>query len=272
MSDYDDDTDAPSLAFTTRVIGRDEMFTIHRIQHPELRCYGPPVITFRETLCIRFLALDDLFQREGWPPLGDRVLVGGEDQNSWAPVPEEWEKEWADQGVDPNICFNLSNGTRTEFGINFIQWRIEILTAERGLIEEYWAISEAALIREVLDAPDQDMAIAAAHALGELRERARLHGIHLHDITIGRKQRRKARVASNDGARATKSKADAWRSNARQMAADKWSRNPHRTTSEIAGKIREKFQRIGMTSARGSVPSKRSIVGAISELKPGSRG
>lgn len=271
MSD-DDDINAPSPSFTTRVIGRDEMFTIRRIQHPGLRCSGPPVITFRETLAIRFLALDGLFQREGWPPLGKRILVGGEGPNSWAPVPEEWEKQWADQGIDPNTCFTLPDGTRTEIGINFIQWRIETLTRERGLVEEYWAISEAALIRKVLDAPDQDMAIAAAHALGELREKARLHGIHLHNISIGRKQRRKARAASRDGANATKSKADVWRTHARQMAADKWSRGPQRTTSEISGEIHREFQRIGMKSARGSVPSKRSIVRAISDLKPGSRG
>lgn len=174
MSDQDNERSSP------RVVAQDAMFTVRRLEKlaegpsPE---DGP---TFCQTQGLRYLALELDFTSNDWPPFSGRVFVDPSDEKAWGPVPQEWEEHWAAEGVDPRLETSPPAPLRIERGTQFILRRVEPLTPE------YWLIREALAIREVLDAPSVDDALAAAHALGALREQAHLHGLHLESVRVGR--------------------------------------------------------------------------------------
>lgn len=177
------------LEGTPRIIGRDEMFTVYRIEHPG-GDNGLPCESYSNALALRFTIIEIYFHARGAPPLRGRIEVYGPDGNDWTRISEEDEARL--QSIWPE--------TRTEFDVPSPHWYGRSFKAERGLdfirrrveygTPEYWLAEEAYAIRKVLDDPTPDAALWAAHALGELRTRARHHGLHLAALTTGYKQRR----------------------------------------------------------------------------------
>ncbi|GMG85646.1 hypothetical protein LNKW23_48710 [Paralimibaculum aggregatum] len=260
MTEKDDEPDTPSAA--VRHLARDAMFTVTRIEQridatdPEERD------SFREGLMLRFIALESHFSAGDWPPLLGRVFVSAEDETCWGEVPAEWEACWALEGRDPRAETFTPGQHLIERGLDFIRRRVEPLS------EDYWLISEAEMIRMVLDAGNADDALYAAFELGALREKARQHGLHLDDITKARRQVAHARSAGAAGAKETQGRAAEWQIVARRLAADKWARMPQRSISAVADEVRRELRKRGLQTTRNTFPSKETVRRAIGDLKP----
>lgn len=174
---------------TVRMIDCDEMFKIHRIEHPG-DVLEPPSLPFNDALVTHFIRIGMHFHAQGGPPLDGRVMVGDADGNGWAPISKEDEALMQDTWTDPRTECRVPsprwNGRefRAERGLDFIRRRVE-----PGMLD-YWLAEEAHTIRKVLDAPAAEAALWAAHALGELHVKSRHHGLNLPTLATGQKQRR----------------------------------------------------------------------------------
>lgn len=184
MSDEDAEDRA---AGSPRQVAQDAMFSVHRVVTPGSDAEPEPRVPFRIALSMRHTFIEGQFTARNWPPFAGRVLVT-HDGEDWEPVPPEWEEQWAAMGLNPRLEMSPPARVGLERSIDFIHRRLEPLTLE------YWLLSEARAIRRVLDAPSQDEALLAAHALGELHERVHLQGLHLPSLTVARRVQAGARA------------------------------------------------------------------------------
>jgi hypothetical protein len=238
------------------VIGGDEMFTVRRSERTASTSAPPQEsLTYREVLVYRMSAINAELSIAGWPPLLDRIVVGGGDGNSWGLLPVERAVALEAEGHPPEKEVR----GRFEFGMNFILRRVKPLT------RDYWLVKEADAICRCLDAPDRDAELWAADALGGLVQQAHLHQRHLP--AVRRKALHEGRLKTANYR--AKSSAERWKTAARAFGKAAWRENPHLPVNVVVRKVRLELARRGIVLPSGKVPQERSVRREIEPIKPG---
>jgi hypothetical protein len=134
------------------------------------------------------------------------------------------------------------------------------------LTPEYWLAEEAQLLRQARGALDQGAAFDAGYALGVLRTRAHLHGLHLRSVTRARAHNARLRKAGEDGTKNLRKGAEVWRRRALELAEDLRQRRPDLNVLASARSIVRALASEGYRTGRGMPPSERSVRRAIAPL------
>jgi hypothetical protein len=226
-----------------RPIAEDGMFRVRRTEDA-VRGDDGTEPTFQEVNAARCLALDHHFMALGWPPFDALVAVSETDQYAWGAMPDDWRDALAAEGVHPDA----EVVGRFERGLNFIRRRVEPLTPD------YWLVEEAQLIRQALDAPDQNAVADAAHELGLLRGRAHLHSLHLRTITRVHIHKARLREAGTVGTAKLRKRADPWRRRALDLAQEVHAKRPELSASAAAKYVARALAQEGHLSGRGKGP------------------
>lgn len=231
-------SDKPQVSVKT--IASDEMFTVRRVEQiGRAPVADQAVISFREQQVLRLMTLENMFAGDGWPPLWKRVFVSGEDANEWGEAPDEWEAAWNAEGIDPlSEVLDPTAPHRIELGVQFIQRRVKLMSID------YWLLQEAIAIRQMLDAPDSDQALEAAHALGELRQQANLHGLHLASIKTGKNVRKQLAKSRETATKNSRQSRDERRKRVCQLASE-----TSRTGGALMSFIQKQLEKEGVNAS-----------------------